>query len=513
MTTSNKRDHDNKRSSGGRTIRRFGWALALGVLLFAGVLVFGMVKLNAGPVEAWRTLRSRPMMEIVRHAEFRLIGHPALETMLQPLIGIVRHQLEREPAQTLVDLGKGQQAQSLQEQTFAAGGAPHESHLSDASQRRQGRRRSVGTVADLQSAFNAALPGETLELAPGRYRIDRPLVTGNAGESSRPITVRAEQPGSVQVIVTASQAIVVSQPFWVFENLQIRGDCPVAEDCQHAFRVVGGASGTVIRNNTVSNFNVHIKVIGEEGRWPDEGLVQFNTLANDGPRHTDRGVSPIDIVAANRWHIVDNIVRGFIKTGGNGIALGISLKGAGQGGRVERNLVVCTPRDISQPGLRLGISIGGIGTDMRFCRDGQCATEFTDATVANNVVAHCNDVGIDINHSTNALVAYNTLVNTLGILVREKPSSASVQGNLLEGSIRIRNGGVLLQQEHNLVASTLTDVLAEPDALDLRWRELPAMLPAHPLVPADLCGQRRPTANPPGAMLSARCVASAPGAQ
>jgi hypothetical protein len=216
------------------------------------------------------------------------------------------------------------------------------------------------------------------------------------------------------------------------------------------------------------------------------------------------------MVAASRWRFVDNLVKAFVKDGGNGISFGLFMKGGGDHGVIERNLVICTPRGISQPGLRVGISVGGGGTDPGACRDGRCEAEHWDAVVANNVVAHCNDVGIDVNHSQRTLVAYNTLVNTLGVLVREKPSTANVQGNLLEGSIRIRDGGEL-RQDHNLIVSRMGDVLSSPDALDLRWRELPAMLPAHPMVHDDFCARQRPNANPPGATLSASCMVTETG--
>ncbi len=465
-----------------------------------------MVALRTGPLETWRTLRSRPTMEMVRYAEFRLLGHPVLETLMLPLLNVVRHQLEREPGPILGDMGKGPQPQGLPPQRFDGAGVPRASQPGNETTEAGAPTRQVATVEALQAALADARAGDTVEIAPGTYRIDSPLFTGRAGEPGRPITLRAARLDSVHLLVTVPIGLVINRPHWLVENLEMRGDCAAQARCEDAIRVIGPAFSTVIRNNRFSEFNVHVKVAGDDGTWPDDGLLQFNAFVNEQPRSTDTTVAAVDIAGADDWQVVDNLVKGSVKSGGNAISFGVTLSGGGSRGRVERNLVVCTPHGISQPGLRVGISVGGVGRAKgRSCRDGRCEAEHWDAVVANNVVAHCNDVGIDVNHSQRTLVAFNTLVNTLGVLVREKPSTATVQGILLEGSIRIRNGGEL-RQDHNLIVSRLGDVLADPDALDLRWRELPAMLPAHPMVSGDFCARRRPNANPPGATLSATCV-------
>ena len=45
------------------------------------------------------------------------------------------------------------------------------------------------------------------------------------------------------------------------------------------------------------------------------------------------------------------------------MAYGVFMKGASAQGRIERNLIICTTQDISQPGNRIGLSFGGGGTD------------------------------------------------------------------------------------------------------------------------------------------------------
>ena len=479
------------------------------LVVLALVLTAALARLGYSPVEAWQALRSRQTMELVRYAEFRLLGHPRLESVLLPLLGVLRHRLEREPALPFVDLGKGQQAQGLAPQAFDAAGIPEPVQPLQTAYTPPPATRVVGSVSELAEAMEQAEPGAVLELAPGNYRLDHALFTGHAGEPERPITLRAARPEATLITVATVQAFVVNRPYWVFENLHLRGVCPDDSDCEHAFHVVGAARGTVIRNSLVEDFNAPIKINGEDERWPDDGLLQFNTLSNTAPRRTGNPVTMVDLVAANGWRFVDNRVENFVKAGGNGLSYGMFMKGAGAHGRIERNLVVCTTRGISQPGLRVGLSMGGGGTGASFCRDQRCQAEHSDGVIANNVVAHCNDVGIDVNRSVRILVAHNTLVNTLGMLVRGRPADMDALDNLVEGGIHTRDGAQVRLKD-NLVQSRLDDVLLRPDALDLRWLELPTTLQRSALVRDDFCGRQRPRASPPGATVAATCVTQSP---
>ena len=284
------------------------------------------------------------------------------------------------------------------------------------------------------------------------------------------------------------EAIVVNQPYWVFENLTLRGVCVQDSRCEHAFHVVGRARATVLRNNRIEDFNAQIKLNGEDGHWPDDGLVQFNTLIDTRARRTARPVTPVDLVAASGWRLADNLVSGFVKAGGDRISYGLYMKGGGHGGRIERNLVVCSPADISRPGVRVGLSFGGGGTAAENCRDARCEAEHSGGLMANNVVAHCNDFGIDVFRSSNATVAFNTLVNTAGIDVRRVPASAALIGNVLDGRLRTRDGGQTSTQS-NLV-TTLPAVMQAPDRLALRWTAAPDPVPAIAAVTDDFCGDR-----------------------
>jgi hypothetical protein len=116
----------------------------------------------------------------------------------------------------------------------------------------------------------------------------------------------------------------------------------------------------------------------------------------------------------------------------------------------------------------------------------------------NNVIAHCNDFGIDVNRASSILVAHNTLINTAGIDVRGGQATATIYGNLLEGRIRLRDGSQAKSSMNEV--SAMLPMLKNADALDLRWRAAIDTVPSTPLVTEDFCGAPRSTGTPPGAL-------------
>jgi hypothetical protein len=362
------------------------------------------------------------------------------------------------------------------------------------------------TAADIVAAVAAAQPGDVLEIAPGRHALPSTLHTRQGGRPEAPITLRAARAGGVTLEVRAVEGVVVSHPYWIFENLAWKGLCRADDECEHALHIVGAARGTVVRNNHFADFSAHLKINGHSGQWPDDGLLQFSTLVNTRPRVGRAPVALVDLVGASGWQILDSHVEGFVKEGSDSVAYGMFMKGGGSGGRIERNVVVCTPAAVGRPGLRLGISIGNGGTGAEFCRDRRCVAEHDRALVANNVVAHCNDAGIDIATSRAVQVLHNTLVNTQGILVRNPPADARVVNNLLDSAVRARRGTTLSADTGNRRTGDLGAWLADADALDLRWREAPEPVAAAAEVPLDFCGRRRAGLSEPGAAAAAACA-------
>jgi hypothetical protein len=420
--------------------------------------------------------------ELIRHARQRLAGHPKLEFFALPVLDIAQPIFERPvPQSNFPRFGKGQQIQ-----VEASVGVPD--YL-------------VRTTTELEDALRRATAGQVIEMAPGNYRVKGILAPRNAGEDNRRITVRAAKPGAVTIEVDTNEAFQVQQPYWIFENLHMVGICKSDEYCEHAFHIVGNAHHTIIRNNFLQDFSAHIKINGYRDAWPDDGLIEHNTLINSRPRHTSRPVTPVDLVGASRWMVADNYVANFVKADGKSTAFGIFMKGAGYGGRIERNVVVCSLADISMDGTRVGISFGGGESGRSYCRDHECVVEFEGGRAINNIVAHCNDVGIDVNRSASTFVAHNTLINTGGIDVRGEKSSALLYGNDFEGIARARKGGFLKSEMNE--AGRLDKQFVAPDRLDLSWKQPPQKIPSHRRVTEDICRHPREEGTFPGALGSA----------
>ena len=430
----------------------------------------------------WIQANERSPNEVIRYLKRRLEGHPKLEAVLLPPLHAAQRHVEREPPPgPLPTLGKGQQAQALP------------------PVRGLGATLRVNTPQAIREALLKATPGTQIVIAPGLYPFNTKLRVGQGGLADAPIALRAEQPGTVWLEFAQEEGVLVDKPHWVFENLHIRGTCQRHDDCEHAFHVVGRARHTLIRNNHISDFNAHIKVNGTNGDWPDHGQLAFNTLTNTGVRNTHNPVVPLDLVGASHWRVTDNLVTNFVKGSGNQVSYGLFMKGAGEGGRIERNLVVCTPAGMSQPGARVGISFGGGTTDPQSCRvDGCQAGEHFNGLAANNVVAHCNDVGLDVNRSRDISLVHNTLINTAGIGVRHAVSTARAAGNLLEGRVMARNGAEL--QDRLNAALNPTRHLMDADRLDLRWREPVEPVPVPEGLRTDFAGKSRAAMDAPGAV-------------
>jgi len=400
-------------------------------------------------------------------------------------------------------------ADTLQRLDRGTQGVPEDLGLALGAQARPaGEGSHAGTVVASADALRAALvravPGDVITIAPGAYRFSGTsgLNADRPGTLDAPIVVRAARPGSVQLEFDMVEGFRVSAPHWRFENLAIRGVCRSDDDCEHAFHVFGTASHFVARNNTITDFNAHFKINGLQGRFPDQGLIESNTLDASRPRRTANPVTPIDLVVASGWTIRANVISDFIKAGGNGVSYGAFAKGGGSGNIFERNLVWCERRLRGEPGQRVGLSFGGGGTGKELCRDGRCITEQDGGIMRANLVVGCSDAGIYLNSAANTRVKDNTLVDTTGIDVRFPTSSARLDGNLVDGPIRSRDGGLVHEGDNRTSAvwqafaglHPVRSLFVAPVAGDFRWSgEAPLRTRAREDDDgiADLCGGRR----------------------
>lgn len=450
-----------------RLLLRVGVAAAVLMLLAAGAAAWLLLHLGYMP------------RSLAPYIEQRSSGHNPLITGSGSWVGRTLRSMDR--GTTPVELP----ALALGAQARAVGDGA-------------GAMKLVSDEDGAYQAFAAALAGDVITFAPGTYRFDRPLVANRPGTSGAPVTVRAPVPGSVTLEFDTSEGVLVEAPYWRFENLVLRGVCHIDDHCEHAFHVVGKGVGFAAVNNTLIDFNAHIKVNGNRGMFPDRGLVEGNTLRNSRPRDTANPVTPIDLVAASGWIFRANLVTDFIKSGGDRISYGAFAKGAGKGNVFERNIFWCEQRLRGHPGQRVGVSLGGGGTGQAYCRDGRCIVEQQDGVIRDNLVASCSDAGIYLNSAAASEISHNTVVDTAGIDVRYPTSSADIGGNLVEGPIRSRNGGVVRLTDNHATSLLWPYIGAHPvrglfrdwESADLGWRaEAPGLATA--TARPDLCGAPR----------------------
>lgn len=465
-----------------RRLTRWTAWLALCVLLLTAAAT-ALLALTPTGQNLVAEARSRSPQELIRYLKRRLEGHNKLEAVLLPPLHAAQRHFEREPpAGPLPTLGKGQQATALKEPIAGIN-----------------QQIRVDSPQAIRQALREAKPGTRIVIAPGLYPFNGNLSPGNDGRSDAPIVLAADQPGTVWLQFSQLDGILVGRPYWTFENLDIRGVCKHHDACEHAFHVVGRAAFTTIRNNRITDFNAHIKVNGYKGDWPDHGLLAYNTLTNSRTRETAKPVTPFDLVGANHWRVEDNLVSNFAKGHGNKVSYGIFMKGASEGGRIERNLVICSEDKVSRPGIRVGISFGGGGTGPQYCRDGRCdAYEHHRGLAANNIVAHCNDTALDVNQSKQIVLAHNTLINTSGVATRGALAHARLYGNLYEGVARARNGSRITAEFNETLDHR--SAFMNTDGLVFEWQAPPERVPSLKSLQGDFFSRPRGAASLPGAL-------------
>jgi hypothetical protein len=457
--------------------RTLNWLVSISLVLVAVTAVLLFLLLDRIPV---------PPRTLGPYIERRASGH-------HPMIVHSGELIRR----ALITLDRGEQhtAPALQLR-IGAQPAPSAAPLAG------GAEKLVASAEDAASAIASARPGDVITFLPGVYRFRGRLIgVRQAGSSDRRITVRAERPDTVFLEFGLMEGFAVSAPYWTFENLNIRGVCSNHSNCEHAFHVTGKASHFIARNNRIIDFNAHFKINGSRDGFPDNGVIEQNSLSNRTVRQTGNAVTPIDLVSASHWVIRRNLISDFAKGGSDQISYGAFAKGGGTDNRFEQNVVFCEYLLRGVPGQRVGISLGGGGTGKQFCRDKRCITEQDNSIIQSNLIAFCSDDGIYINRSAASKVLHNSLIDTGGVSVRFAESSADVQGNLVDGAIRSRDDGVLRAEDNvetgmvglYLGLHPVRDLYVSAETLNFGWKESPPRTGSTGgAAPVDLCGTSRP---------------------
>lgn len=332
----------------------------------------------------------------------------------------------------------------------------------------------VSDANALLLAIKQAQPGQAIVISDGEYRLSgkRFAISQSRPTASNPIYLRSETPGGVTLKLDSLEGFMIDQPHWYIEGINFQGICAQHSRCDHALHIVGAASHTIIRNNQFYDFNAAIKVNQLKGQFPDYGIIERNRFGMHQPRETNASVTPINLDHGSGWKVRQNLIHDFIKTGGNKVSYGAYMKGGSLHGVFEQNLIICNTSQTQYPGSRVGLSFGGGGMHQKQRRD-QAEFEVSQAVMRNNIILHCNDVGIYSQTAKDVTINNNILYHTAGIDVRFPQSKAEVYNNVMNGKIRERDGA-LSHQTNNFIAplsywtgkNSLKAVYAAPESGD-----------------------------------------------
>ncbi|MGF1682399.1 hypothetical protein [Photobacterium minamisatsumaniensis] len=311
------------------------------------------------------------------------------------------------------------------------------------------RNEAVSIVKDTKSLINAlknAIPGQTIYIKDGIYILHgkRFMMGKKNQQKSSPIMITALNPGKVVIELDSLEGFYIDKPNWNISGIIFKGICNIATNCDHAIHVVGDADNTTIMHNTFINFNAALKINKLKEAYPDNGNISNNHFYLTEPHKTSRSVTHINIDHGNDWAISRNIIRDFIKTGGNKVSYGAFIKGGANNGLIENNLVICNSNKNIYNGSQVGLSLGGGGMKKAHRRAFN-EFEVKGGILRNNIILHCNDVAVYVNNATKTVIHNNLLFNTKGIDVRFRNSDAILFNNISNSVFRTRDDGKLVE--------------------------------------------------------------------
>jgi Chondroitinase B/Carbohydrate binding module (family 6) len=240
----------------------------------------------------------------------------------------------------------------------------------------------VSSISALQSALNAAAPGDVIELADGSYSTSSTISISRSGTATAPITVRAEHVGGAQISGSGGFSIGSSVSYVVLMGYKLTGS--------RGLSVPVGATHIQVTRNV-------FQMAGSVQYWltvgGDDAQIDHNTFQHK------------------------STIGNFIEVVGPGSS------GMAQRTWIHHNYFL----DQSYTGSNGGESIR-VGLSGR-----QHSSAY--ATVEYNLFEQCNgDLEVISVKSTNDTIRYNTLRNSKGTITLRHGWYNVVEGNFLLGN-------------------------------------------------------------------------------
>jgi len=319
------------------------------------------------------------------------------------------------------------------------------------------REVPVASAADLRSACQSALPGDSILVAPGTYTWSNGLSRIFIQNRPGPVLVRGTSgiPADVVVRGAGQDSLRIQMifnlddcPFWTFEAIT------TSTTYYHGFKLDHGSTDCVFRNVVMRDHGESgVKGTSDpaSGRYPDRLLVEHCDIGFTSPSGGTRSVvEGVDGVGVNDWIIRQNRFVNVQK--GGGPAYAAFTKGNASNTIVDGNVF---------ENCFIGASFGGGGTGAGYFRDLDPTYENRGGIIRNNIVIRSSDAVIYVNKGHDCKVYNNTVFECVAaIQLRFSQSTGWVRNNLVKRPasnpsqplVELRNGATALANEANVAA-------------------------------------------------------------
>lgn len=149
---------------------------------------------------------------------------------------------------------------------------------------RRGSGTQVAPFGTIQEGLNVALPGDVVTVRAGTYHEE--LRTERAGQTGRPITVRAERGRGSAIVAASGRVLTIDHPFVVFDGLVFDGEYGFDDTVFMSDR----ASHVVLRNCEVRRSSRDLIDIGSPQHVLLENCLIHHALNADGGRKDAHGI-------------------------------------------------------------------------------------------------------------------------------------------------------------------------------------------------------------------------------
>jgi hypothetical protein len=346
----------------------------------------------------------------------------------------------------------------------------------------------VSTEAQLQTAMKHLQPGATILIANGTYNLSSTLHVNNVNN----ITIRGASGCDDVVLIgrgmTNSNFGSVPHGIWTNSSNTVIAHLTIRDVYFHPIILNPGAQRPRIYNVRLKNGGQQLikgnPISAMQG--VDDGIVESSIMEFDTTSR-DYYTNGVDIITGNNWTIRDNLFRNIRAPAGQLAGPAVLMWGGSSNTLVERNLFLN-----SQRGIALGLQE-------------RTANDHSGGIIRNNIFfrkpGETGDTGIYIADSPNTKVLHNTIIlnGTYPNAIEYRfPDTAGVEirFNLTDARIASRDGAK--GNVANNIMSASSGMFDDPINNDLHLRSTAVLAidaaPAHPDVPDDYDGQRRPTA-------------------